>query len=101
MVGENLVTLVAVCKGKDDFVLESFEVKEMDAKEIGRKIDTDLGWSINRNDFEVFCKKNSTWLWVARFKGRTVRYASYVKNWDKFSSPAWVKHVKSNTFYKG
>lgn len=96
-----MVTLVAVSKGKDDFDMESFEVSEMDAKEIGRKIDTDLGWSINRSDFEVFRKSNSTWLWVVRVKGRTVRYASYVKNWDKYSSPSWVKHVKSNTFYKG
>ena len=39
-----MATLVAICKGKDDFHVESFEVSEMDARRsAGRSIRTSVG----------------------------------------------------------
>ena len=92
--------IIAVGQTKDGFQIKTISVKAMDMKEIAQTCYMELGWF--GDNFELF-KYNASgknWLVVARHTGRGwVRISTFVKNWDKYATPAWIKSVKSNSYY--
>ena len=94
-----MVKLIVVSKIQDGFAIRDFTVKSMDMKEIASQFPKQVSaWGFNVDDCEIFRQSPSTksWYWVARRTGRGwTRVAATVKNWDKYSSPSWVKKVKS------
>lgn len=93
-----MVAITVVSKSSNGFSIQNITVKSIDMKEIIKKMDSELGWSVNRDDCEVFYynAKGKNWLSVGRRTGRGwTRISTFVKGWDKYASPSWVKKVKS------
>lgn len=97
-----MAKLIAICKTKDGFNVESLYTKKLDMNEIAKEVGKGLGWGFNTNDCEIFeISPSGATFWVARRTSRGwSRISSSVKNWEKYSPASWVKKVKSNPFYK-
>lgn len=94
-----MVAITVVSRSQDGFALQTISVKSMDMKEIVRAVDRDLSWAVNSGDCELFHynARGKIWTSVARRTGRGwVRISTFVKNWDKYASPSWVKRVKEH-----
>ena len=94
-----MVAITVVSRSQDGFALQTISVKSMDMKEIVKAVDRDLSWAVNSGDCELFHynAKGRNWISVGRKTGRGwVRISTFVKNWDKFASPSWVKRVKEH-----
>lgn len=93
-----MVNITVVSKNSNGFSIETINVKSMDMKEIIKKMDSGLSWAINTGDCELFYynTRGKNWLSVGRRTGRGwTRISTFVKGWDKYASPSWVKKVKS------
>ena len=93
-----MVTLTVVSKTGAGFQIKDLKVKAIDmtyiAKEFSRQIS---GWGFDPDNCEIFYRNKNGWSGVAiRKGGRWAEIYVWVKNWEKYASPSWVKRVKAN-----
>ena len=94
---DKMVTLTVVCKLKNGFGIVDLKVKAIDmtyiAKEFPRQVS---GWGFDPDNCEIFYRNKNGWSRVALIKGgKWAEIYTWVKNWDKYASPSWVKRVKA------
>lgn len=93
-----MAKLIAVCKYGDGFAVKNLTVKSMDMNEIVKVCNQHItGWGFDNVNFELFSydPKMENPAVVAQHTGRGwVRISTFVKNWEKYATPSWVKKVK-------
>lgn len=91
-----MAKLIIVCKVDDHFLIYDFYENELDMDRIVKTFETSMGWEFNTTNCEIFqITSRGKYNWIAiRSNNRWTKIDTTVKNWEKYSSPAWVKHVK-------
>lgn len=85
------VKLYVVSKGGNGFSMAAMTVPSLDMRHIAKEL-SQMGWSVNTDDCEIFREVKGTVYWVARRTGRGwTRIATNVGGWEKYASPSWVK----------